>query len=213
MKTRFIISALSAVIITALTAHAIQLNAQPDQPGMSGKATVTIERSTLLWRASKVLGKHHGTVEFRNGILEFQDGKLNGGRFEVAMQTIKNRDLENDKLRAKLEGHLKSDDFFSADKFPTATFTITRADYNAKATNGEPNYMITGDMKIKGISNKITFPATIEVEQNIVEARASIVLDRAKWDIRYGSGSFFDNLGDNMIHDEFTLDLDVKATI
>lgn len=206
MNTRMIIPALVAIVTLAFGAQAAQVL---NQPGVSGTATVKIDKSEIGWRASKVVGKHNGTVQFRSGNLEFSDGKLIGGRFEVDMRTIQNADIEDAGTRAKLVGHLKSDDFFSSEKFPVAVFTIT----SVQPRNDDANYTITGNMKIKGISKKVSFPATITVNDGQVQAKATLTLDRTKWDVKYGSGSFFDNLGDNMIHDDFMLDLDINATI
>ncbi|MFN3269431.1 MAG: YceI family protein, partial [Candidatus Kapaibacteriota bacterium] len=135
--------------------------------------------------------------------------KITSGEFEVDMTSIRNEDLKDKDLNAKLVGHLKSDDFFSVAKFPTAKFVITHSTPLKASKAGEPNIAITGKMTIKGITQTISFPATIKADGNKITAKATLELDRTKFDVRYGSGSFFDNLGDNVIYDNFTLELNL----
>ena len=110
-------------------------------------------------------------------------------------------------MNDKLVGHLKSDDFFGVETHPTATFVLKSAE---KKSGNE--YTVKGDLTIKGITKSIEFPATVKVSGNTLEASAEVVIDRSKFDVKYGSGSFFDGLGDKMIYDDFTLDISLVAT-
>jgi polyisoprenoid-binding protein YceI len=101
---------------------------------------------------------------------------------------------------ARLEGHLKSDDFFSVEKFPAAKLVLTGSDSFEKG-----NALVKGDLTIKGITNPIEFKAVMQKKDEGVWYFANIVIDRTKYNVRYGSGSFFDNLGDKTIYDEFKL--------
>jgi len=101
---------------------------------------------------------------------------------------------------------LKSDDFFSVEKNKTAHFEITKV--TSKSGN---DFDLTGKMTIKGITQEITFPATIITTAKEVKATAKITLDRTKWDIKYGSGKFFEGLGDKIIHDDFVIELNLQA--
>jgi len=167
------------------------------------------EQSKIKWIGKKFLGAHWGWVKFRSGSIEFDGSRIISGNFEVDMNTIENEDLKDKSYRDKLVGHLKSDDFFSVDKFPIAKFMITHTTPIKDAKPGEPNYAITGKMTIKGITQTISFPATVRVQGNKITAKTKLEIDRTKFDVRYGSGSFFDNLGDNVIYDNFTLELDL----
>ncbi|MEH0155055.1 YceI family protein [Limibacter armeniacum] len=167
---------------------------------------VDSEASKMEWVGKKVTGQHTGTIKISDGAVEVSDGKLVGGNFTIDMSTINNTDLESADDKAKLEGHLKSDDFFSVEKFPKATFEIEKAD-----EKGGGEYEITGNMTIKGISNKISFPASVTIEDNKLTAAATITVDRTKFDVKYGSGSFFSDLGDKMIYDDFEINLDLVA--
>ncbi len=205
-------------LLLAVLFVSVQLRATPDgkktksQPQASGVHSVNVDQSNVEWIGKKVIGSsHNGTIAIKSGSLTLKDGKVTGGRFEIDMQSIVNKDLTNADLNAKLVGHLKSDDFFSVQKFPVASFIMSNAVFNSKAGNSDPNYTITGDLRIKGITKKITFPARIETNDNKTTANAKIVFDRSKFDVRYGSGSFFDNLGDNMIEDDITLNVSLTA--
>jgi polyisoprenoid-binding protein YceI len=105
---------------------------------------------------------------------------------------------------ARLETHLKSDDFFSVQKFPTSTFVISKID-----SKGGDQYVVKGNLTIKGITNEVEFPATIQIAKGQVSAQAKIVVDRTKFDIRYRSGNFFENLGDKVIDDNFEMTVDL----
>ena len=147
------------------------------------------------------MGSHEGTIQLESGALEFDDnGVLTGGNFVINMNSIANTDMSGDSAN-KLIGHLKSGDFFGVEKFPTATFNIKNV-----VSRGTPgSYKIVGDLTIKGITKEIKFNAQL----NDGEATADIKIDRSEFDIRYGSGSFFDNLGDKTIYDEFDLSINL----
>jgi polyisoprenoid-binding protein YceI len=120
-------------------------------------------------------------------------------------------DLTDADYNAKLTNHLKSDDFFSVEKNPKAVFKITKAAPIAHAKTGENNYTITGDLTIKGITNSLTFPAKVNISGSQADATAKFDIDRTKYDVKFRSGKFFENLGDKMIYDNFTIDLKLVA--
>lgn len=164
------------------------------------KKKVNVEASQITWTGEKLTGSHEGTIDLEDGYFEMENGKLTGGEFTADMSSIVVTDLEGDSKK-KLEGHLNSDDFFGTSNYPTAKFVINTA---AEKSNGV--YGISGDLTIKGKTNPIAF----DLEMNDDTATTTLVIDRTKYDIRYGSGSFFDDLGDKTIYDEFTLDIMLK---
>lgn len=168
-----------------------------------------VKKSKIKWIGKKFLGAHWGWVKFQSGRISYDGKKITGGEFVVDMNTIENEDLKDKESNAKLVGHLKSDDFFSVSKFPTAKFVITHSTPLKQEKPRDPNFAITGKMTIKGITQTISFPATIKVENDKITAKAKIEIDRTKFDVRFGSGSFFENLGDNVIYDNFTLELNL----
>ena len=168
--------------------------------GEKERRSVSVAESNIVWNGYKVTGSHTGTIKLKSGALEFEGDKLTGGNFEIDMTSIVCTDLEGE-WNEKLVGHLKSDDFFSVEKNPTASFVITQV-----VSRGKPGeYKIVGDLTIKGNKQQIKFQADIEDMGDKANAVAEVVVDRSEFNIRYGSGSFFDNLGDKTIYDEFDL--------
>ena len=165
-----------------------------------GKKEIKTETSSVTWKGYKVTGSHKGSIAIKEGQLTFKDDKLVGGDFIIDMSTIENKDMEGE-YKAKLEGHLKSDDFFGVEKFPTASLVFT----NVKST-GKNSYEVTADLTIKDKTNPVTFDISIYGSK----ATANIKIDRTKFDVRYGSTSFFDDLQDKAIYDEFDLISDLE---
>ncbi len=170
------------------------------EPVAEEKKEVKTETSTITWKAYKVTGSHTGTVNLKSGNLIFDGDKLTGGEFEVDMTTLVATDLEGES-KGKLEGHLKSEDFFSTEKHTAATLVFT----NVKAS-GKNAYEVTGDLTIKGVTKPVTFDVSVYGSK----ATASVKVDRTAYDIKYGSGNFFENLGDKTIYDEFDLVVDLE---
>ncbi|MDP4656857.1 MAG: YceI family protein [Algoriphagus sp.] len=171
-------------------------------------ATVDKAESQIRWEASKVTGTHWGYVPLKNATLDYSAGKITGGSFDMDMVNLTVEDLTDPKSKGNLTGHLKSDDFFSVDKFNTSTFKITEA----KSSNGT-DYTITGTLTIKGIAQKVSFPAVVAVVGKKVTATGKITFDRTKFDIKFRSGSYFEDLADKLIYDEVKLDVKLVAAI
>lgn len=157
---------------------------------------VNTETSTIEWIGKKITGQHSGTIALQSGELDMKDGTLAGGSFVIDMTSMAVTDLSGGGAE-KLKGHLMSDDFFGTATHPTATLMIT--DVNKAGLKGE--LMVTGDLTIKGVTEVINFPVVMEGET----ATADLLVDRTKYGIKYGSGSFFDNLGDKAIDNDFSL--------
>ncbi|MDX1283906.1 MAG: YceI family protein, partial [Draconibacterium sp.] len=152
------------------------------------------------WTGAKVTGEHTGYVLLENGQVYVNNNEVVGAKIKMDMSSIEVTDLEGE-WKDKLVGHLKSDDFFSADKFPHAKFEITSFKNND----------VTGDLTIKGITHEISFPAEVNIDGDNVTALGTASIDRTKWDIKYGSGKFFSDLGDRMIKDEFEIKFELSA--
>ncbi|MFY0606153.1 MAG: YceI family protein [Cyclobacteriaceae bacterium] len=168
--------------------------------------TVDTDKSQVEWVGKKVTGQHNGTVNLKSGSLDFSAGKLEGGTFTIDMTSLVSTDLSGE-YKGKLEGHLKSDDFFGVENFPTATFVVTKA-----VPQGPGKYKVVGDITIKGKTEEIQFPVTLEEKDGMITGTADMTIDRSKFDIRYGSGSFFDDLGDKTIYDDFELSVKISAS-
>lgn len=164
------------------------------------KKEVKTDKSTITWKAYKVTGSHTGTVDLQGGSLLFEEDKLTGGEFVVDMTTLISTDLEGDS-KTKLESHLKSDDFFGVESNSSAKIVFTEVN-----PTGKNSYEVKGDLTIKGTTKPITFDVSVYGSK----ATATLKVDRAEYDVKYGSGSFFDNLGDKTIYDEFDLVVDLE---
>lgn len=195
MKTKVLSIGMAVLLITAAFTF------------LQKEVKVDTNSSQIAWVGKKVTGQHNGTVNIKDGALEMENGEVTGGSFLIDMTTIDVLDLEGE-YKGKLMGHLRSDDFFSVEKYPTAEFVITSID---KSEATDATHFVAGDLTIKGITNKVTFPANVTVKDGKANAKASFALDRTKWQIRYGSGSFFDGLGDKMIYDDFELTVNLSS--
>jgi len=160
---------------------------------------VKVSESTVTWKGYKVTGSHHGTIDLKEGSLIFNDDTLTGGEFVVEMSTLVSDDLKGES-KGKLEGHLKSDDFFGAEAHPTSKLV-----FNTVKSTGKNSYEVSGNLTVKGKTNPVTFDISIYGNK----ATATMKVDRSLYDVKYGSGSFFDNLGDKTIYDEFDLVVDL----
>jgi polyisoprenoid-binding protein YceI len=151
--------------------------------------------SSIHWTGKKVTGQHEGTINFLDGILTFKSNKLVAGTFTVDMKSISTTDLTGE-YKEKLDGHLKADDFFGVEKFPTATLVFK------KVTPVNPTtYTVVADLTIKGKMNPVTFTLVTSA----TGATADVKINRAKYDVQYGSETFLGSLGDKAIYDDFDL--------
>jgi polyisoprenoid-binding protein YceI len=167
-----------------------------------------LKESHVRWVGKNVTGQHNGTIQIKSGEVQTKGETLTGGRFEIDMTSIVVEDLTKPKDNTKLTNLLKSDNFFAVVKYPTAVFQVKEAKPGAQGS-----YDMTGDLTIKGITNLISFPLKMEIAGAKARATGTATIDRTKWDIRYGSGKFFKNLGNKLIDDNFEITFDVAAEI
>lgn len=164
------------------------------------KKEIKTDESKVVWKGYKVTGSHEGTINIQSGTLVFEGNKLVGGEFVIDMTTINTTDLTGE-YKEKLDGHLKSDDFFGVSNHPTAKLVFDEVE-----ASGKNAYHIKGDLTIKGKTHPVNFSLSIYGNK----ATASLKIDRVKYDVKYGSTSFFDNLKDKAIYDEFDLVADLE---
>lgn len=162
---------------------------------------IDTEASKVHWTAAKVTGEHTGYLSISQGEVHVKDDKVVGAELKMDMTSIECTDLSGG-MKDKLVGHLKSDDFFSVEKHPHAAFKITSIENNT----------VKGNLAIKGIEHEVSFPAEMSVNGNVLSASGTATIDRTKYDIKYGSGKFFSDLGDRMIDDEFQIKFELKAS-
>ena len=181
---------LKTIALALLTITAMTVSAQIKK--------VDVTKSNVTWIGKKVTGQHAGTVNLQDGHLSFQGTKLTGGSFTVDMTSIAVTDLEAGKGKEKLEGHLKSDDFFGTEKFPTSTLV-----FKTVAPKGKNVYTVNADLTIKGKTSPVTF----DIAVGSTAATTKFKIDRTKYEVKYGSSTFFGDLGDKTIYDDFDVDV------
>jgi polyisoprenoid-binding protein YceI len=169
-------------------------------------SNVDTEASVLDWKGTKPTGAHNGIVHFKSGGIKLEGDKLVGGEFVIDMSTITNKDMEGSEGAGKLEGHLKSPDFFDIETYPTSKFVIT------EVTEADGKLNVTGNLTIKDVTKSITIPATLNTEAGVTTLKSeTFSIDRADFNVKYGSKKFFDNLKDKFIDDIMELSFEVKT--
>ncbi|WP_242135488.1 YceI family protein [Aestuariivivens marinum] len=167
----------------------------------SNKFIMSIDESTIIWSGYKPTGSHTGTINLSHGELTINDGKIESGTFNVDMASLKDSEAN-----ARLEKHLKSVDFFDVQKYPFASFKITGFE------NVNDKTLLSGNLTLKDTTNNVTFPVSVFHTNDSVKVESeTFTIDRSKWNVRYGSRSFFDNLGEKYINDDIELTIVVKG--
>ncbi|PQJ71756.1 YceI family protein [Polaribacter butkevichii] len=162
--------------------------------------------SVLNWEGTKPGGAHNGTVALKSGGLLIENGKLTSGEFVIDMSTIKNVDMAGSEGAGKIEGHLKNEDFFDVAVYPTSKFVITKVEEVAG------KLAVTGNLQIKDVTKSITIPATISTENGVTVFKSEAFnVDRADFNVKYGSKKFFEGLKDKFINDIMTFSFVVKT--
>ena len=184
---------LKTIAIALLMIVSMTINAQNKK--------IDAAKSTIAWVGKKVTGQHSGTLSVKEGTLVFMKNKLKGGTIVVDMTTINTTDLKKGEGKEDLDGHLKADDFFGTTKYPTS-----KIDFKLISDNGNGNYTVTANMTIKDVTAPVKFDILVKGKT----ATTTFNVDRTKYGIKYGSGSFFENLGDKTISDEFELKVALK---
>lgn len=212
MKKIFFSFALLFVLLV-VSACGLNNNKSPEKTGVNseeevsvledGRYAVNVEASSLAWKANKVLAGHTGLVAIKSGELMISGGQLSASEIVMDMPTI-----TSDEGIDSLVKHLKSADFFNVEEYPEARLVI-----NSSTVGDNPGeYIVNGDLTIKGITNPVDFRARANSEGGLLSARAEIIIDRTNWDIRYRSGQFFQDLGDNLISDEVSFVINLSAS-
>ncbi len=167
---------------------------------------VDLTASLLTWKGTKPGGAHDGTVALKESSLVVENGAITGGEFVVDMSSIKNLDIKDPKKSAGLVGHLTSADFFDIEKFPTAKFVIT------SVADQDGALAVTGNLTIKDVTKSITIPASLSDENGVFTFKSDkFNIDRADFNVKYGSKKWFDNLKDKFIDDLVEMSFEVKT--
>ena len=173
---------------------------------LSDRYLIDTDNSNVVWIGRKVSGQHHGTINISNGYIDINENSIIGGEIVIDMSSIKVLDM-SDKYNKKLGNHLKHSDFFDVNKFPEASFKINKS-YEFLMIE---NILFEGDLKIRDKTTNTLIPAIVSINGSIAEAIGIVDIDRTLFGITYGSGSFFEDLADRAIDDNFTLKFKIIA--
>lgn len=215
MKTLLLKSFVLVALITFTSCGDKAKEAETTKAAEAAKAEATAvnykvdtENSTIEWKGFKPTGEHFGTIAIQEGKLQATDGELAAGKFVIDMNSIEVLDIPaDDESHAKLTGHLKSADFFEVEKFSTSNFEMT----GISTKDGQT--MLSGNLTLKDATNNVTFPVKVDNNgETITLTSETFTIDRSKWNVKYGSKSFFSDLGDKFINDDIELKVVVKAT-
>jgi polyisoprenoid-binding protein YceI len=168
-----------------------------------GVYNIENETSYVTWTGREVSTSfHYGTIDLASGQFELSEGLISSGEFVVDMTSIKNQDLPSEFAQDRLETHLKSDDFFSVEAYPTAKISISQS-----AIISEGKWLVSADLTIKNFTHPIEF----EMVNSVEGWNASLVFDRSLYEVKFRSGTFFEMLGDKMIYDDIELEINLKT--
>jgi polyisoprenoid-binding protein YceI len=198
------------ILLTLIALPILAFNTFATHPPHTDNYTVNTSESKVQWFASKITSdKKEGVVSVKSGTLSSSHGKLSG-TVVMDMTSIAVVGMDGE-YKSKLENHLRSDDFFGVEEFPTATIVINSVAPISNAAKDGNNFNVNGKMTIKGITNDVMFPASIRFNENGMSVKGEVTIDRSKYNVKYGSNSFFDDLGDKAIKNEFKLIFSLTA--
>ena len=211
MLKKFLIPAILILfIVSCEKSSKKKINTSLPKPTLSlssGDYVMDNDNSSIKWTGRELSTKsHYGSLQMKNGSLTVNtDGTVNG-IIKIDMTTIDCEDLQG-RSKASLERHLRSDDFFSVESHPIATLT-----FKSEGGIGAGNKLaFNGDLEIKGISHPISFESEVKSVDPKVSALVNMTFDRSKYNVRFRSGTFFQNLGDKLIYDDIEISVDIRT--
>ena len=181
-------------------------SATPPPSPRDGLHEIDTDKSRIEWMGRNLLSTHHGTLKLLGGEIELRSAHPTRGEFTVDMNSIENSDIADAEVRKVLIHHLKSDDFFLVERFPTARFALGSLTPRSNVPPGNPNCDVKGTLTIKDVTREIWFPAIIAITpEGTIGADAHLDVDRTQWNVLYGSGKFFEKLGKHLVNDTISL--------
>ena len=173
---------------------------------------VDLVNSQIKWIGRKVTGEHSGTLNLSEGWVEMEKNMVSGGKLVFDMASITNTDIEYPGWKQNLEDHLKSEDFFHVDSFTYAVLEINGSQLLI-VENAKKSLQILADLTIRGKTHEIKFPFDITRSENILTGEGSVDIDRTLYNIKYKSDKFFEELGDKLIYDDFTVQFNIQTWV
>ena len=210
-KAIFAVAALAAFITacnSAPEADAATTTEKQEAAAATGASfAIDTTTSSVEWLGTKPVGQHNGSFKVANGNFTIAEGNIAAGSFTIDINSLNNFDLKAEEGKEKLEGHLKSADFFDVAKYPTAKFEITQVE--PLANDSTATHKISGNLTLKDSTKNVSFPAKVTLAENNVKASANFNIDRTQWGMYYGNDQ---SLGDKFIRPEVNIKLNITAT-
>ncbi len=168
---------------------------------------VNAATSTFTWKGTKPAGSHNGDIKVQSGVFDIENGTVKAGEFLIDMNTINCLDLEAGKGKEKLEGHLKSADFFDTEKFPASKFVVTSSEVK------EGKNLLTGNLTLRDSTKSVTIPTMLTVAEDGTAMLKSepFKIDRTTFGVSYKSKTIDAALKDKFIDDLIELSFDIQA--
>jgi rhodanese-related sulfurtransferase len=179
----------------------------------SGIFNVDPNRSAVRWIGRNLLNQHNGTVGIASASLAIDQERLVGGNAVMDMESIHCEDIEDPSLASMLISHLRTDDFFLVDSFPTAEFNLESAEPIPDATPGSPNANLVGSFTLRGQTQPLQFPATLGLNEEAIALQAHFDIDRVLWGSKYGSGRIYESLGKHIVNDRISISFQLIAPL
>lgn len=231
----FILAAAMMTFACGQSGETVETTDAKDVAATEG-TTLSIDKSasSISWKGYKPTGQHNGIIPVMDGTLAVNGDDITGGKITFDITKLEVHDLEaGSEMHGKLTGHLQSGDFFDAENHPTVTFEITSVepftssdtvteeeqyetentpDSAAELNPETPTHWISGNLTMRGTSKNIKFPASVNVNNGAVTAKAGFNIDRTEWGLSYqDESSVADKAKDKFIYNTVGVILDVKA--
>lgn len=185
-------------------------DAKTEAAAPSAATTFDVAEGTITWTGGKPTGDTHmGTINVSKGQLAVKDNNIASGEFTIDMNSLTNTDQEPGKGKEKLEGHLKSGDFFEVGKFPEAKFAVSSV--KVGSTTADMTHEVTGNLTIKGITKSISFPVNVGIAgKSLTVQSAPFKINRTEWDVKFNSG-ILGTAKDMLINDDVSILISLAA--
>lgn len=180
---------------------------------ISGRFDASAEKSVVRWVGRNLLNQHNGIIELQKAIIELDHDQLVGGEAVLDMTSIVCEDIKDPSMAQMLIGHLRTEDFFLVDEFPTAHFQLSSSTAIPNARPGSPNYKVEGLFTLRGHTEKISFLATLGITDEVIALQANFDFDRVLWNSKYGSGKIYEALGKHVVNDLISISFQLVAPI
>lgn len=194
--------------------HGYPIEGSGENPrSLSGTFEANAEESVVRWIGRNLLNQHNGVVGLEKAILKLDQDELIGGEAIIDMTRMDCQDIEDPSMAQMLIGHLRTEDFFLVDEYPTARFVVSTTEKIHGSHPGSPNYNIEGTFTLRGCTQKVSFPATLGKNDGVLALQASFEIDRVLWNSKYGSGKIYEALGKHVVNDLISISFQLIAPI